>query len=156
MRIEAHAVWLLAVEAYAGAETDAGLNAAASLFDTEPWRARPSSGRAELDRIRSTTSKVAISAKATAGPHCILPRAAASAFAEHKAERAHEVPHGTFAGITKCRASPPGEAERHQLARPCLHAGLFVGELVCEVLLFIFPVYDRASKYASPTSSTDH
>ena len=70
MRIEAHAVWLQAFEACVVAETDAGLNAAASLFDTEPWRARPSSGRAELDRARSTTSKLAISAKATAGPHC--------------------------------------------------------------------------------------
>ena len=127
MRNEAHAVRLQAFEACVAAEADAGLNAADALFDTESWRARPSSCCVRRGRARSTTSKVAISAKATAGPHCILPRAAASAFAEHKAERAHEVPHGTFAGITKCRASPPGEAERHQLARPCLHAGLFVG-----------------------------
>ena len=43
MRNEAHTVWLGAAEAYAGAETDAGLNAAAALLDTEPGRARPSS-----------------------------------------------------------------------------------------------------------------
>ena len=66
MRIEAHAVWLLAVEAYAGAETDAGLNAAASLFDTEPWRARPSSGRAEEGKLRSSTWNVATSNEAAA------------------------------------------------------------------------------------------
>ena len=66
MRNEAHAVWQLAAEAYAGAETDPGLNAAAALLGTEPRRARPSSWRAEEGTLRSSTWKAATSSEAAA------------------------------------------------------------------------------------------
>ena len=68
MRNEAHAVWQLAAEAYAGAETDPGLNAAAALLGTEPRRARPSSWRAEEGTLHvgSSTCKAATSSEAAA------------------------------------------------------------------------------------------
>ena len=55
-----------ALESHAGAETDAICDAAAALLDAAPWRARPSSWRAEKANAPPTTSKSPVSIEAAA------------------------------------------------------------------------------------------
>ena len=126
MTHEAHTSRHVAAEANAAAELNAGLSAAAALLIADAGRARPSYMREETNKVCSTTLKLPTAGVAAAGPCCGFPRAAAGTFAgcpagAHTIRRAAPLP--ASAGAWH-RLS--GEAERHQLQRPCPHAGLFV------------------------------
>ena len=66
MAHEANARWQGAWKRTAGAETNAVSDAAAALLDAAPWRARPSSWRAEKANAPPTTSKSPVSIEAAA------------------------------------------------------------------------------------------
>ena len=106
MRNEAHAVWLLAAEAYAQAETDAGLNAADALLDPAPERARPSSGRAEMDRLLPTTSKTDHRHSGSCNAELQLSSSGSMHARRMCGRHTLELLRSPIAGITRCRASP--------------------------------------------------